>query len=94
MAQKGVVFDTVLTTKETADIFRGAAEGQRAGARKVFEALAKIGGAGAAVGYYTPNFDSPFAAVDGTPDFAIGINILKFAGTGVPRSFDGLDHDS
>ena len=26
-------------------------------------------------GFFTPSFDSPFDAVDGVPDFAVGIHI-------------------
>lgn len=81
MGQKGVVFDTALSMKDLAQIFRETTESQRNVARKAFEVIAKVGGAGEAVGYYTPNFSSPFAAVDGTPDFAIGVNIMKFAGS-------------
>lgn len=82
MAQKGVVFDTVLTMKHLAQIFRDATESQRGGGRKALEAIARVGGAGEVVGYYTPPFDSPFTSVDGAPDFAIGVNIMKFVGAG------------
>ncbi len=33
-------------------------------------------------GFFTPTFHSPFAAVDGVPDFAVGVYIGKFIGGG------------
>jgi hypothetical protein len=80
VAQKGIVFRTNLTIQECASIFRDAAESARGPKAKFSEFAAKVAGNGEAVGFYTPKFDSPFAAVDGIPDFAVGINILKFAG--------------
>jgi len=82
MGQKGIVFNTTLTTQVLANVFRSTADKQRGGARKALELVAKVGGAGEVVGYYTPRFDSPFAAVDGVPDFAIGINIIQAFGAG------------
>jgi hypothetical protein len=82
MGQKGVVFTTSLSVKECANVFRDAADSARGVKGKLFEAAAKGMGNGDATGFYTPNFDSPFAAVDGTPDFSVGINILKFMGGG------------
>ncbi|MGY1802961.1 hypothetical protein ACI78T_06745 [Blastococcus sp. SYSU D00922] len=82
MGQKGIVFTTGLSVKECADIFRTAGDATRGVKGKIFETVAGAMGNGAATGYYTPTFDSPFASVDGVPDFAIGINILKFNGGG------------
>lgn len=88
MGQKGVSFTTKLTVKDCADVFRTAGEAARGAKAKLLEASAKVAGHGDRIGYYTPTFDSPFAAVDGVPDFAIGLNILKFnagvQGNGTP----------
>ena len=78
MGQKGVVFTTKLSVQECAHAFRAAGDSARGGLVKIREVGAAVMGNGDRTGYYTPNFDSPFAAVDGTPDFAIGVNILKF----------------
>lgn len=79
MPQKGVVFTTALTVKECAGVFRTAGDSARGGIGKLREFGAKTQGHGDNIGYYTPTFDSPFAAVDGVPDFAIAVNILKFS---------------
>jgi hypothetical protein len=79
MGQKGVVFTTALTTKQCADVFRSAGDSARGGWKKMLEASATVIGNGDRTGYYTPRFSSPFASVDGTPDFAVGVNILKFS---------------
>ena len=79
MGQKGVVFTTSLTVKDCADVFRAAGDSARGGMAKLLEVGATVAGNRDTTGYYTPNFSSPFAAVDGVPDFAIGINILKFS---------------
>jgi predicted alpha/beta-fold hydrolase len=47
---------------------------------KAIELTAKIAGHGDRTGYYTPTFNGAFDAVDGVPDFACGVNILKFSG--------------
>lgn len=78
MRQKGVVFTTTLSLKECANIFRSTGESVRGTGRRLLEVTAKIAGNGETTGYYTPTFNSPFAAIDGVPDFAIGLNILKF----------------
>jgi hypothetical protein len=74
--QKGIVFTTELTVKQCADVFRRAAGDARGLNAKLTEVVAKAKGNGDLVGFYTPTWDSPFAAVDGVPDFAVGINIL------------------
>lgn len=80
MRQKGVVFTTTLTTRECANIFRSTGESVRGAGSRLLETAARVAGNGEHTGYYTPEFSSPFAAIDGVPDFAIGLNILKFAG--------------
>ncbi|HUC14472.1 MAG TPA: hypothetical protein VMS00_08470, partial [Acidimicrobiales bacterium] len=79
MGQKGVVFSTKLTTKECAEVFRQAAESARGLGAKMAGLGVKITGHDES-GFFTPKFDSPFAALDGVPDFAVGVHILKFAG--------------
>lgn len=79
MGQKGVVFSTTLTVKDCAAVFRAAGDSVRGGMAKMLEVSATVVGHGDRTGYYTPTFDSPFATVDGVPDFAIGVNILKFS---------------
>jgi hypothetical protein len=76
MAQKGVVFSTSLSVKECADTFRQGASGARGLNAKFTEVIAKVKGNGDLTGFYTPEFNSPFASVDGVPDFAVGINML------------------
>ncbi len=78
MGTKGVAFTTRLSVNECANIFRDAGEDVRGAGSRLLEAGAKIAGNSGATGYYTPTFDSPFASIDGVPDFAIGLNILKF----------------
>ena len=80
MGQKGVVFTTSLSLKDCANIFRHAAQSSRGAKAKMVEMGARAAGNHDAVGFYTPRFDSPFAAVDGVPDFAIGFNVIKFMG--------------
>jgi hypothetical protein len=77
MGQKGVVFSTTLTTKECADRFRQAAGNARGLTAKFGELTAKVAGNDQS-GFFTPTFDSPFAGIDGTPDFAVGIYIGKW----------------
>lgn len=80
MAQKGVVFSTALSIKQCTEVFRHAAEGTRGLIGRLTEVTAQVSGQGEMVGYYTPTFDSPFDAVDGTPDFSVGYNVLSLAG--------------
>lgn len=93
MGQKGVVFTTSLTTKQCADLFRQAAGNAHGLGAKVAELSAKAMGNDQS-GYFTPKFDSPFAALDGTPDFAVGIFMGKMlagasgAGTAVHMYVD------
>jgi hypothetical protein len=79
MGQKGVVFATTLTVKECADIFRVVGDSARGGWGKMLEASAAVAGNKDTTGYYTPQFNSPFAAVDGVPDYAVAVNILKIS---------------
>jgi hypothetical protein len=79
MGQKVVVFTTTLTVKDCANVFRAAGDAVRGGGMaKLFEAGATVAGNKDRTGYYTPSFDSPFAG-SGVPDYAIGVNILKFS---------------
>lgn len=80
MAQKGIVLSTSLSVKDCANIFRAAADATRGFKARLSEVGAKVAGNSDRVGFYTPTFDSPFAAVDGTPDFSIGYNAIKFSG--------------
>lgn len=79
MGQKGVVFATTLTLKDCANVFRATGDSVRGTRARLLEAGAKLAGNGDRTGYYTPAFNSPFAAIDGVPDFAIGLNVLKFS---------------
>lgn len=79
MGQKGIVFTTQLSTQECANIFRKAADQARSrGMGKLLELSTKLAGNQDTLGFYTPSFSSPFDTVDGTPDFAVGVNIIKF----------------
>lgn len=78
MGQKGAVFTTSLPLRDLAAIFREAGESARGGMGKLLELGATMSGNSDTLGFYTPSFDSPFAAIEGSPDFAIGVNILKF----------------
>jgi len=80
MSQKGVVFTTALTIKQCTEVFRHAADGTRGVIGRLTEVTAKVSGQGDMVGFYTPTFDSPFAGVDGIPDFSVGYNVLSLAG--------------
>lgn len=79
MGQRGIVFTTGLSVKECANVFRTAAEASRGAKAKFSEMAAKMAGNSETVGFYTPTFDSPFASIDGVPDFSIGFNALKFS---------------
>jgi hypothetical protein len=79
MGQKGVVFTTILTVKDCANTFRGVGDSIRGGGMaKLLDAGATAAGHRDRTGYYTPTFDTPFAS-GGAPDYAIGINVLKFS---------------
>ena len=81
MRQEGVVFATRLSTKECADVFRQAARSARGLGARSGEFAAKVMGKDQS-GFFTPSFDSPFAGVDGVPDFAVGVHVGKFVGGG------------
>jgi hypothetical protein len=76
MGQRGVVFTTTLTVQDCANVFRAAGESARSGIAKMFEVGAAAAGHGDRTGYYTPSFNSRSG---GAPDYAIGVNILKFS---------------
>lgn len=76
MSIKGVSFTTAMSVKECADAFRLAASQARGMGAKLGEAAARFRGQTSG-GFFTPTSDSPFAAVDGVPDFAIGVHIGK-----------------
>jgi hypothetical protein len=78
MRQKGVVFATQLSTSQCAQVFKETGQAARGGARKLLEVTTRLGGHGDKTGFYTPTFDPVFAQVEGTPDFALAVNILKF----------------
>lgn len=88
MAQKGVVFSTELSLAECAEVFRQGASDTRGVGVKLSETIAKVQGNGDQLGFYTPTFDSPFAAIDGVPDFAVGHNFMGpmhgARGAGIP----------
>jgi hypothetical protein len=75
--QKGIVFSTNMTTKECADLFRQAAQSSRGLGAMIGEFAAKVAGNDQS-GFFTPNFDSPFAGIDGVPDLAVGVHIGKW----------------
>jgi hypothetical protein len=81
MRQKGVVFSTALSIAQCADVFRQAAASARGAGAAIGEFAAKLRGNDNS-GFFTPTFDSPFAAVDGVPDFAVGVFIGKLIGGG------------
>jgi hypothetical protein len=93
MGQKGVVFSTAMSTKQCADLFRQAAGNARGLGAVVSELSAKAMGNDQS-GFFTPTFDSPFAGIDGIPDFAVGVYIGKMlngasgAGTAVHMYVD------
>jgi hypothetical protein len=78
MSQKGIVFTTKLTVADCANLFRQTGDSLRGVRGRLLEATAAVAGNSDRTGYYTPSFDSPFARVGGVPDFAVGVNILKF----------------
>jgi hypothetical protein len=79
MAQKGVVFTTRLSTRECADLFRRGHQSTRRTTARITELLDKVSGQGLA-DYYTPTSDSPFDALDGEPDFSVGVQVLGGVG--------------
>jgi len=81
MRQKGVVFSTALSMTQCADVFRHAAQAARGPGAMIGEFAAKLRGNDHS-GFFTPTFDSPFAAVDRVPDFAVGAYIGKLIGGG------------
>lgn len=89
MRQKGVVFTTRLSISECAAIFKETGTASRGGARRLLEVTARMGGAGDAVGFYTPSFDPVFAAVEEQPDFMVGVNIMTFGPGLMPGSGPG-----
>jgi hypothetical protein len=78
MGQKGAVLSTTLTTKECADLFRQAAGNARGLTAKFGELTAKVAGNDQS-GFFTPSFNSPFAGIDGVPDFAVGVYVGKWS---------------
>lgn len=79
MGQKAVVFTTTLSVQDCSNVFRAAGDSARSGMAKMFEVGAAVAGHGDRTGYYTPTFNSRSGAFSGTPDYAIGVNILKFS---------------
>lgn len=82
MGQKGVVFTTSLTIQQCGHLFRETGDKVNGLKGKLMGGMASVMGNGEATGFYTPSFDSPFAGIDGAPDFAVGVNIMKFNGGG------------
>lgn len=78
MRQKGIVFTTSLSLVECGNLFRRTGEGVRGAGARLLEVTAKVAGNSDRTGFYKPTFNSPFSQIDGVPDFAIGLNILKF----------------
>jgi hypothetical protein len=78
MRQKGIVFTTSLSLRDCGNLFRTTGESVRGKGARLLEVTAKVAGNSDRTGFYTPTFNSPFSQIDGTPDFAIGLNILKF----------------
>src|SRR4051794_33001295 len=76
MGQKGIVFTTQLSTADCSTVFRHAAANARGATARIAETAAKAMGNDQS-GFFTPTFDSPFAAIDGTPDFAVGVHVAK-----------------
>lgn len=84
MGQKGVVFTTTLTIRECSDMFRQAADRVRGGFGRMLSGGAKMANSPYPNDFFTPTFDSPFATVDGVPDFAVGIVIFAVGGSPKP----------
>jgi len=84
MKTLGTRLTTRLTTADLANHFRQAT-GSLYGLKGKFGSLARsftqMGGN--SFEYFTPRDDSPFSSLDqDKPDFSVGVNIPKFAGTG------------
>ncbi len=76
MSQKGVVFETTLSIKDCADLFRQGWQTTRGSTSRLTELLDRATGQGLA-DFYTPTADDdPSASVDGVPDFSVGVQIL------------------
>jgi hypothetical protein len=78
MSQKGIVFTTKLSLAECANLFQQTGNSLRGVRGRLLEAGAMLAGHSDRTGFYTPTFDSPFSRIEGVPDFAVGVNILKF----------------
>jgi len=79
MGQKGVVFTTTLTVGDCDNVFRAAGDSARSGITKMFEVGAAVAGHSDRTGYYKPTFNSRSGAASRVPDYALGVNILKFS---------------
>lgn len=78
MPQKGIVFETRLSIRECSHVFRDAGDSARNPGVRALEIAAKLAGNDDTIGYYTPQFQSPFSVIEKIPDYAVGVNILKF----------------
>ncbi|MBR7827174.1 hypothetical protein KDK95_12725 [Actinospica sp. MGRD01-02] len=89
MRQKGVVFTTTLDIPALANVFKGTGEAAMGGVRRVLKVAPRLTGAGDKIGFYTPKFDPVWSGVQEQPDFAVGVNILKFGPGFAPGSGPG-----
>ena len=82
MAQKGVVFETTMTTQQCGEVFKKAAGTAQGKFGKAMELIPKAGGGTAGLmqaGFYQPTFDSAFDALNEAPTFAVGTQIYGLA---------------
>ena len=85
MAQKGVVFETSMTTQQCGEVFKKAAGTAQGKFGKAMELIPKAGGGTAGMmqaGFYQPTFDGTFDALDEPPTFAVGTQIYGVATAG------------
>jgi hypothetical protein len=82
VAQKGVVFETAMTTRQCGEVFKKAAGVAQGTFGKAMELIPKAAGGTAGLmqaGFYQPTFDSAFDALDESPAFSVGTQIYGLA---------------
>ncbi|MBY8341627.1 hypothetical protein LXH13_32430 [Streptomyces spinosirectus] len=82
MGSKQAQLKTALSVKQCAEVFRTGAQSARGVGSVLGGVAAKVMGNDLS-GYFTPDNDSPFAALDDDPpDFSVGVFVPKFSGGG------------
>jgi hypothetical protein len=82
VAQKGVVFLTVMTTRQCGEAFKKAAGTAQGKVGKALELIPKAAGGTAGLmqaGFYQPTFDSAFDVLGERPTFSVGTQIYGLA---------------